>query len=194
MKPSALFRSCLVHAVASAILAAPALCAEKMSTYSNKEFGFSVQYPASWAITPSSTPNLRVKLVAPANAPAAECAVVVKRYPNAVSAQQSDIDQVFVEPPTTAELEELLSQGGYIVKVARASAGRLGSRPAHLARFQYRRDGNVYASGQAALTATPGLTWSVSCYAQGDNPKQAEKNFHSWEEKIVKFFESFQFK
>ena len=194
MKPVTLLKILSVHMIAAAMLASAAMGAEKLTTYSNKEFGFSFQYPAAWTLSPSSLPNLRAKVVAPANGPLAECAVVVKRYPNAASAKQSDIDQIFIEPPTAAELEEVLSQGGEVVKVSKASAGRLHARPAHFAQFHYRKNGDVYVFGQTALTATPGLTWSVSCSAQGDDPQKADKNLHYWQSRIDALIGSFQFK
>ncbi|ADW17550.1 hypothetical protein Despr_1387 [Desulfobulbus propionicus DSM 2032] len=180
--------------MACCALAPAASGAKKLKTYGNQEFGFSCNYPASWAIGPSSVPNVRVKVAAPAKGPNAECTVIVKRYPNAANAQQSDIDQIFIEPPTPAELEEVLGQGGGVVKVVKASAGKLDVRPAHLARFQYRTSGNTYISGQVVMTATPGLTWSVSCGGQGPDPATAEKNFQHWESTINDFLASFRFK
>lgn len=194
MKPLTLFKYIAFQAVAGALLASSIMCAEKPNTYSNKEFGFSFQYPASWTVSPSPMPNLRARVVAPANGPAAECAVVVKRYPKAATAKQSDIDQIFMESPTAAELEEVLSQGGEAVKVAAASSGRLQSRPAHFARFRFRKGGDAYVSGQAALTATPGLTWSVACSAQGNDPAKADKNFQYWQSSVNALMGSFQFK
>lgn len=194
MKLVTLFHCISFQLVAGIMLASPLICAEKPNTYTNKEFGFSFQYPPTWIISPSSMPNLRVKVAAPANGPMAECAVVVKRYPKAATAKQSDIDQIFMEPPAAAELEEMLSQGGETVKVTKASAGRLQSRPAHFARFHFKKGGDAYVSGQAALTATPGLTWSVACSAQGNDPAKADKNFQYWQSSINGLMGSFQFK
>lgn len=171
-----------------------ALAADKVKSYSNTELGFSFQYPASWVIVPTSIPNLRVKIAAPSNTPSAECSVIVKHYPKAATAKQSDIDQVFTEPPTKAELEEVLSQGNAVVKVLKASAGNLHVRPAHIARFQYQSSQNTYASGQLAMTATPGYTWSISCSGQGEEPKKAEQNFQYWQSKINTLVSSFRFK
>ena len=177
-----------------AFVTPPARCAEKLNSYSNKEFGFSFQYPASWITSPASMPNLRVKVMSPANSPAAECAVFVKRYPNATSAKQRDIDQVFIVPPTPAELEEVLGQWDSAVKVLKADADILHSRPAHRARVQYKTGKNTYTAGRVVMTATPGLIWTLSCSGQGGTTAEAEKSFQFWEGKINTLVSSFKFK
>jgi hypothetical protein len=171
-----------------------ATCAEKMKSYHNEEFNFGFQYPSSWVNGQASIPDLHGKVAAPANTPAAECAVVIKRYPKAASARQSDIDQVFIEQPTTAELEEVLSHGESAVTVSKAGVGSLHSRPAHRARVQYKTGETAYASGFVIMTATPGLTWTLSCSGLGDTPADAEKNFRFWEKSINHLVSSFTFK
>ena len=177
--------------------AAPsALCAENLQSYHNQEFGFSFHYPGSWVIRPASVPNLQVKVGSPDTTQPAECAVIVKRYPHAVSAKQSDIDQIFTEVPTPAELKDVLSQGANEVEVVTASAGTLHKRPAHWARVRYSVDtsaGKVSASGRVVMTATPGLTWTVSCSAQGDTPAKAEQSFQFWKKEIDSLIASFRF-
>jgi hypothetical protein len=170
------------------------ICAEKLNTYNNDEFRFSFQYPSSWVNGQASASNLRAKVAAPTNTPAAECAVVIKRYPKAASAKQSDIDQVFIASPTPAELEEVLSHAESAVTVSKASAGILHSRPAHRARVQYKTGETAYASGLVIMTATPGLTWTLSCSGLGDTPAEAENNFRFWEESINHLVSSFTFK
>ncbi len=162
--------------------------------YSNQEFGFSFAYPETWTVRPGSMPNMRVKVADRAEQPAAECALVAKRFPKAVGAKQSEIDQIFTTPPTTAELEEVLGEGGNTIKVTKASVGHLHKRPAHVGRVHYKIGANAYASGQVVMTATPGLTWTLSCSGLGDTPANAEKNFHLWESAINKLIASFTFK
>jgi len=41
------------------------------------------------------------------------------------------------------------------------------------------------------MTATPGLTWSVSCRGLGKNREQAKKNFVSWQQDIDALIDSF---
>ncbi|MGD9947217.1 MAG: PsbP-related protein [Desulfobulbus sp.] len=170
------------------------LAAEKTARYSNGQFGFSFQYPASWFFAHTSVRNMRVKIVAPENGPAAECAVMVKEYPNAVKAKQSEIDQVFLEPPTVEALQEVLGQEGEQLKVTKASTGKLDNRPTHVARYRMRLGFDEYFSGQIAMTATPGLTWSVSCSGRGQTPEQAEKNFQAWQQSIQGLMHAFRFK
>jgi hypothetical protein len=164
------------------------------NTYSNQEFGFSFTYPETWIIRPGTMPNMRVKVADRAEQPAAECALIAKRFPKAVSAKQTEIDQIFTTPPTTAELEEVLGEGGNTVKVTKASVGSLHKRPAHVGRVHYKIGTNAYAAGQVVMTATPGLTWTLSCSGLGDTPANAEKNFHLWESAIDKLIASFTFK
>jgi hypothetical protein len=164
------------------------------NSYSNQEFGFSFTYPEAWIIRPGTMPNMRVKVADRAEQPVAECALIAKRFPKAVSAKQAEIDQIFTTPPTTAELEEVLGEGGNAVKVTKASVGSLHKRPAHVGRVHYKIDTNAYASGQVVMTATPGLTWTLSCSGLGDTPATAEKNFHLWESAIDKLIASFTFK
>lgn len=162
--------------------------------YSNREFGFSFAYPETWTVLPGSMPNMPVKVADRAEQPAAECALIAKRFSKAVSAKQSEIDQIFSTPPTTAELEEVLGEGGNTVKVTRASVGSLHRRPAHVGRVHYKIGTNAYASGQVVMTATPGLTWTLSCSGLGDTPANAEKNYHLWERAIDSLIASFAFK
>lgn len=163
-------------------------------TYSNQEFGFSFNYPETWTVLSGSMPNMRVKVADRAEQPVAECALIIKRFPKAASAKQSDIDQIFTTAPTTAELEEVLGEGGNAVKVTRASAGHLHRRPAHVGRVHYKVGTNAYASGQVIMTATPGLTWTLSCSGLGDTPATAEKNFQMWQGAIDGLIASFLFK
>ncbi len=167
--------------------------AEKTARYSNSQYGFSFQYPATWVFAHSAVRNMRVKIVAPENGPAAECTVIVKEYPHAVNAKQSEIDQIFLEPPTVAELQEVLGQEGEQLQVTAASNGRLGSRPTHVARYRMRLGFDEYLAGQIAMTATPGLTWSLSCSGKGDNPQQAEKNYQTWRRSVEALLASFRF-
>lgn len=164
------------------------------NSYSNQEFGFSFTYPETWIIRPGAMPNMRVKVADRAEQPAAECALIAKRFPKAVTAKQTEIDQIFTTPPTTAELEEVLGEGGNAVKVTKASVGSLHKRPAHVGRVHYKIGTNAYASGQVVMTATPGVTWTLSCSGLGDTPANAEKNFHLWESAIDQLIASFTFK
>jgi hypothetical protein len=183
---------CLLIVLLAAVVP-PATCAEKLNSYHNEEFRFSFQYPASWVERPGSVPNLRVKVAAPANTQAAECAVVVKRFPKATSAKQSDIDQIFLVPPTPSEIEEVFSQANNDFKVSKAGTGTLHSHPAHIARVKYKTAENSYASGRVLMTATPGLTWTLSCSGLGGTPAEAEKNYQFWEGKINNLVSSFKF-
>jgi hypothetical protein len=183
--------SLLILSLTAVVPSSP--CAEKQTSYSNQEFRFSFKYPASWIINPSSEADIRVKVAAPSNSLAAECAMVIKRHPRATSAKQSDIDEIFLVPPTTSELEEVLRQRDGAVKVSKASAGSLHSRPAHFARVQYNTGKDAYASGRVVMTATPGLTWALSCSGLGRTPNEAEKSFQLWEKDMNNLVSSFKF-
>jgi len=172
-------------------------CAKNPHEYTNSEFGFRLQYPESWVVSPSLVPNARIKVVAPVGAQRAECMVVVKRYAKAVSAKQSDIDQVFLEAPSASELKDILSQSARGVDVQAASSGKLHIRPAHLALVRYTVDsptGATFVSGRVLMTATPGLTWTLSCGGQGSTAAEAEKSFQFWRHDIDSTVASFTFK
>lgn len=166
---------------------------QQTARYSNSQFGFSFQYPASWRFAHTPIRNMRVKLVAPEDGPAGECTVIVKEYPKAGKARQDEIDQVFLEPPTVEELQEVLGQGEEQLQVIKASTGTLDKRPTHVARYRVKLGFDEYLYGQVAMTATPGLTWSVSCNGRGENPQQAEKNFQAWQQSIGGVVQSFRF-
>lgn len=184
----------LVLSLVVLLLLAPlAPAAEKAARYSNEEFGFSFQYPASWKFAHTDVRNMRVKIAAPEFGPAAECSVIVKQYPHAVKAKQSEIDAIFQEPPTVAELKEVLSQGGDKVTVTKATTGKLDTRPTHVARYHLPLGFDQALSGQVAITATPGLTWSVSCSGRGENVEVAEKNYQHWQKSIEAVMASFRF-
>ncbi len=191
--PSRLPTSLLSALLVLAVTAGHASAAEQLNTFTDPEFRFSFQYPASWSTAPTPVADMRVKVVAPDRTPAAECSVFVKRHPKATHAKQSEIDEIFQEVPTTAELEEVLGDDKGMVKVTGAGNGKLHNRPAHMATFHYRGE-HGYASGQVAMTATPGITWSISCYGLGDQPEAADKHFKHWEGQIKSLFSSFRFK
>lgn len=168
--------------------------AEDTLSYNNKEFGFRLRYPASWSINPDTGANVRLKVVSPVNMPAAYCSVVVKQYPNAISAKQSEIDAVFQEQPVPQEIKETLSKGTHGVEVVKASSGTLGSRPAHVAWVRYQEEtalGPAAVYGRVAMTATPGLTWTLACSSQGIDPGDAERTFTLWNNEINGIFTSF---
>jgi len=170
--------------------------AEDLHNYTSQEFGFTIHFPATWTVSPPLVPNSRVRIASPTATPHAECAVIVKRYPNAISAKQSDIDQIFSETPSPAELKDVLGQGGTL-EVLSASKGTLHDRPAHLARVRYNAEtllGNFYDYGRVVMTATPGLTWTLSCNGQGVTPAEAEQSFRFWEHEINALLSSFKFK
>jgi hypothetical protein len=172
-------------------------CAKNPHEYTNPEFGFSLQYPESWVIGTSLVPNSRLKIETPINSQRAECVVIVKRYSKAVSAKQSDIDQIFQEEPTVAELKDILSQSANDVEVLTVSTGKLHARPAHLARVRYKvgsQKDQTFVSGRVLMTATPGLTWTLSCGGQGKTAAEAEKSFQFWRHEIDKTIASYKFK
>lgn len=176
-----------------ALLTPAAHAVEKTTRYSNAEFGFSFQYPASWKFAHTEVRNMRVKVVAPEFGPGGECTVIVKQYPHAVKAKQGEIDAIFQEVPTKEELQQVLSQGGDKVTVTKASTGKLDSRPAHVARYHLPLGFDQAISGQVAMTATPGLTWSVSCSGRGENADKAEQNYQYWQKSIEAVLASFRF-
>lgn len=179
------------------LAASSAISAESQRNYTNHEFGFSFQYPASWTVTPTSTANSRAKVASPTNAPHAECAVIVQCYPQAASVSQVDIDQIFTGAPSPAELKSALSQGANDVEILAVSTGALHSRPAHLARTRYNIGipaGRAFVSGRIAMTATPGLTWTLSCGGQGNTAVEAERSYQFWQLEINKLISSFRFK
>ncbi len=170
--------------------------AENQRTYTNQEFGFSLRYPESWVISPATAPNLRFKVITPLSAPNAQCSVIVKRYPNAAQAKQEDIDQIFVVPPVAGELQEILSNGVQHLEVLSSGAGKLHTRPAHLAKLRFKTEtslGEADAYGRILMTATPGLTWTLSCSGQGETPAIAEKAFVFWGKEIDDLITSFRF-
>lgn len=170
--------------------------AEDTLPYSNKELGFRLRYPTSWSISPDTGVNVRLKIVSPINMPAAYCSVVVKKYPHAQTAKQSDIDAVFLEQPSPLEIQETLSKGIGGVEVVKASSGTLGSRPAHVAWVRYQEAtalGYVAVYGRVAMTATPGFTWTLSCSSQGVDAGDAERNYSVWNAEMSGVFSTFAF-
>ena len=170
---------------------------EDLLTFTNPEFGFTFQYPASWAVHSPGSPNSRAKVVSPKDRSHAECAVIVQRYPQLSSLPQGEIDQVFAQRPSPSEFKEALSQSHSDVTVLAVSVGALHSRPAHFARVRYSlgtEAGKMFASGRVLSTATPGLTWTVTCGAQGRSFDEAEKNYQYWQAVINNIVVSFQFR
>lgn len=184
---------CCLALLLLGLLVQSAPAADQSSRYANSQFGFSFQYPGSWIFAHAPERNVRVKIVTPEGSPAAECAVIVKEYPKAADAKQDDIDQIFLAPPTVEELQEVLVRDGDPLKVTKAGTGKLDTRPTHVARYRLQLGLEEYLSGQVAMTATPGRTWSVSCSGRGASPEQAEKNFQFWKKGIDGLMTSFRF-
>ena len=173
--------------------------AEGLRTLTNQELGFTFQYPESWAVQPPSTPNSRAKVISPQSTPHAECAVIVQKYPQLSSLTQGEIDQAFAQKkPSASEFKAgLLSAGYNDVVIAAVSVGVLRSRPAHLVRTQYSVGtpvGKMFVSGRMVSTATPGLTWTITCGGQGRSLDEAEKSYQHWQTVIDNIIFSFQFK
>jgi len=182
---------CLLLAASSVALA------EDLRTFANSECQFSFQYPASWQVRPPGSPNSRGKVVSPNGSPSAECAVIVKRFPQLSSLSQMEIDQVFARQPTPSEFREGLRPTLNDVTVMTVSVGALQSRPAQLARVQYSvgtEFGKVYVSGRTVTTATPGLSWTITCGGLGGTFEEAARNYLHWQTAINRLVFSFQFR
>lgn len=162
------------------------------AVYRNGSFNFTFRYPANWIAMPSKVTNTRVQVASPVKSPTAECSVIIKEYPKAVKARQADIDAIFTDQPDSRELEQVLGGEGENVTVTRAVTGKLGARPAHYARYRAQLGGSAYLSGEVAMTATPGLTWSVACNGLGSTPEKADKNFRAWQQSIEALYKSFR--
>ncbi len=181
------------------LLTAPAPAAARvieLQRHENREFHFAFQYPAGWQLSPGTVDDLRARTIAPAGGPEAQCSVIVKRFPNAAGARQEEIDQVFLAPPTAAEITDML--GGEVpdLEVLAVSAVTLHTRPAHQAALRYTvvtPVGPARAYGRVVLTATPGLTWTISCSGQGTTNEEAERNFAFWGLEIDALIDSFRF-
>ena len=170
---------------------------DALQTVTNEEFGFTLQYPTSWTVQPAGTPNSRAKVVSPRGSPHAECAVIVQRYPQLSSLKQGDIDQLFAKNPSASEVKQALSHGYGDVTVLAVSVGALQSRPAHMTRARYSvgtESGKMFFSGRMVSTATPGLTWTITCGAVGRSPDEAEKGYQHWQTAINNIIFSFRFK
>jgi hypothetical protein len=195
-------RTYRVHTIRAALLsllmgAASSAGGEDLRTFTNQEFGFTFRYPASWTVQRPGTPNSRAKVISPKDSPQAECAVIVKRYPQLSSLKQGEIDQVFSQRPSLSELKEGLSQGHSDVTILAVSVGALESRPAQLARVQYSvgtETGKTFISSRMVSTATPGLTWTITCGAQGRSFAEAEKSYEHWQAVINNIILSFRFR
>ena len=174
---------------------APARVIE-LQRHENREFHFAFQYPASWRLNPDAGGDLRARTIAPAGGPEAQCSVIVKRFPHAAGARQEEIDRVFLAPPTPDEVREMLGAEVPDLEVLTVTTASLHSRPAHQAALRYTvvtPVGPARAYGRVVMTATPGLTWTISCSGQGTTAEEAERNFAFWGLEIDALVASFRF-
>lgn len=190
---------CILLGAALLLLAtavpAPARVIE-LQRHENREFHFAFQYPASWQLSPVTGGDLRARVSAPDGGPTAQCSVIVKQFPNAAEARQAEIDQVFLAPPTAAEIREMLGAEIPELEVLSVATTTLHTRPAHQAALRYPLPalvGTLPAYGRVVLTATPGLTWTISCNGKGATPAEAERNFAFWNQEIDAIIASFRF-
>ena len=177
-------------------LASSANSAENLRYYSNQEFGFGFQYPASWLVSTPLTSNSQAKVASLSNTPHAECAVIVQSYPQMSSLSQSEMDQILTVLWPSSEFKNILGQGANDVEIMAVSVGALHFHPAQMARLRFSMGtvyGKAYVSGRMAVTATPGFAWALSCGGQGDTPDEAEKSFLFWQFEINRIVSSFQF-
>ncbi|MDX9834010.1 MAG: hypothetical protein RBT36_02195 [Desulfobulbus sp.] len=180
----------------TALLLAGPLHAADLLSHENQDFQFRFEYPASWQLSPVTGGDLRALAAAPDGGPTAQCSVLVKRYPNAATATQEDIDQVFLAPPTATEIKEMLGEEVPDLEVLTATTATLHNRPAHQAALRYpvaTLTGTLSAYGRVVMTATPGFTWTISCSGRGATPNEAEKNFAFWGQEIDALISSFRF-
>jgi len=186
----------IVFVLCAAIAVSSVGMTEDLRTYTNQEFGFSFEYPASWVISIPATPNSRAKVVAPVSPHYAECAVIVQRYPQLASVSQQEIDKVFSVPPDPADIASSLSQGFNDVEIVAVSNSALGVRPAQSSRVRYNVGmgaGRNYISGHILSTATPGLTWTLTCGGQAHTREDAEESYRFWQMEINRLIFSFKF-
>ena len=149
---------CILLGAALLLLAtavpAPARVIE-LQRHENREFHFAFQYPASWQLSPVTGGDLRARVSAPEGGPTAQCSVIVKQFPNAAEARQAEIDQVFLAPPTAAEIREMLGAEIPELEVLSVATTTLHTRPAHQAALRYPLPalvGTLPAYGRVVLT------------------------------------------
>ncbi len=175
---------------------APARVIE-LRRHENREFHFAFQYPASWRLNPDAGGDLRARTIAPAGGPEAQCSVIVKRFPNAAGARQGEIDPGVPRPAHRGRDHRYARRRGTGSGGARRFCGHPAHpRPAHQAALRYTvvtPVGPARAYGRVVLTATPGLTWTISCSGQGTTNEEAERNFAFWGLEIDALVASFRF-
>lgn len=152
---------------------------------------FTVVAPNSWIQQPTTTGNSRIKFAAPSGTPAAECAVIIKEFPELRGEPQSTFNQQMAEPPNPGEMASQLSSRYNNVKVSSTSVTSISGFPAQLVNAQYSAgtpSGELWARGIIVTTATtPGLVWTISCGALGKSLGEAQKGFSYWQSEIMRF-------
>ena len=179
---------------ASMFLSVPAIFAENMKTYTSEDLGFSFQYPSSWVVSPTTTPNSKAKISSPKGINAAGCAVIVKDSPRSAEASQEEIDQyLFTEPLSTSAIKNGMGQSVNDVEVIASSVGTLGTHRAFLTRTRFRINSG-FSEGRTATALTPGKTWTLSCGGDGQTMELAQNSFQFWQSSINNVFFSIKFK
>lgn len=152
---------------------------------------FTAVPPTSWVQQPVSTGNSRLKLAAPSNTPAAECAVIVTEFQALKGVPQSAFDQGMIEEPNPNEMAAQLSTSYNNVKVFSAGKSNISGYPAQIFNVQYSigtPNGELWTRGIMVTTATtPGLMWVVGCGGLGYSPEESQRSYSYWQLDITKF-------
>jgi hypothetical protein len=152
---------------------------------------FTVVAPTTWIQQPATTGNSRIKFVSPAGTPAAECAVIVKEYPELRGMPQSTFDQQMAAPPDPNKMATHLSSNLNNVRVLSVGVVSVSGHPAQFYNVQYSvgtPDGDQWFRGTMVTTGTtPGLVWTTLCGALGKNLDEALKGYLYWQLEIVRF-------
>jgi len=175
----------LVAAVIVVAAVLPATGQTHWQTYRNTEYQFRFLYPPNWTFGTPRGPRVRATLFPPANAPRANCNIVVGSLPAVAQFSQAELNrQIAAETLSASEWKSMLGEKWPDFRLHSSSHTKVDNQPAYLGVFEHSHetvDRRTYVKALVVATFTPGRCWVFSCAAKGNNPIEARNAYKHWE-------------
>lgn len=172
-------------ALCTILNAGPTYAADAGRTYRDPEYGFSFDYPGSWAAQPGISPNTRVVVTAPAGRPVAVCNISVRKVPATTNQTQLQLNHGL--DGKEFEYDYWLRDMPRNIRVFDARKHSLGSQTARSAVLQYSlslQGVTQYATQLHLITLQPGVFFHFVCGSTGDTTEEAVADFTFWKQTL----------
>jgi len=163
----------------------PAIGQTHWQTHRNTEYQFRFLYPPDWTFGTPRGPRVRATLFPPAEAPRANCNIVVGSLPAIAGMSQADLNrQITAEALSASDWKSMMGEKWPDFRLHSSSHTKVDNQPAYLGLFEHSHetvDRRTYVKALVVATFTPGKCWVFSCAAKGNSPAEARNAYQHWE-------------